>query len=109
MLNSTKGTLAISSSVEIADIGVAVRTGIGGAELGLGVYNFSKGSNNGSSKETDKNNNAANKKNYEKESSSNNKGKNIENKVQGNENKTSYVKSIGLKEILTIYFNSKII
>ncbi|MBN1056056.1 hypothetical protein DVW05_11955, partial [Clostridium botulinum] len=61
-----------------------VRTGIGGAELGLGTYNFSKGSNNGSSKETDKNNNAANKKDYEKESSSNNKD--IENKAQGNEN-----------------------
>ncbi|MDR5587395.1 hypothetical protein [Clostridium aquiflavi] len=85
ILNGTKGTLAISSSVEIADIGVAVRNGIGGAELGLGVYNFSKGSNNGSSKESDKNNNAANKKDYEKESSSNNKD--IENKVQGNENK----------------------
>ncbi|WP_252235316.1 hypothetical protein [Clostridium sp. CH2] len=79
ILNGTKGTLAISSSVEIANIGSAVRTGIGGAELGLGAYNFSKGSNNGSSKETDKNNNAANKKNYEKESNSNNKGK--ENKV----------------------------
>ncbi|NFA41515.1 hypothetical protein EXM65_02700 [Clostridium botulinum] len=86
ILNGTKGTLAISSSVEIANIGSAVRTGIGGAELGLGTYNFSKGSNNASSKETDKNNNAANKKDYEKESSSNNKGKDIENKVQGNEN-----------------------
>ena len=83
MLNGTKGTLAISTSVEIADIGVAVRTGIGGAELGLGAYNFSKGSNNGSSKEPDKNNNAANK----KESSSNNKD--IDNKVQGNETKAA--------------------
>ncbi|WP_252250052.1 hypothetical protein [Clostridium sp. ZBS13] len=84
ILNGTKGTLAISNTVEIANIGSAVRIGIGGAELGLGTYNFSKGSNNGSSKETDKNNNAANKKNYEKESNSNNKGK--ENKAQGNEN-----------------------